>query len=164
MPWVDEPGEDQVAVRLSRAIGLPTPVPDVLGLAMRVPSGAGHGDLLLASTGTGRLTRFVLTAGRRPDSRPLTTLLPYRSPTGPLLLAAVPDSATAYELAWARPVGGWTVFGELRLDAAHGPDPLLSFDPLLNTLPGLENYGWARRLREPAYATARLHREGSSRS
>jgi hypothetical protein len=31
--WLDEPGFDHGTVRLSRAIGLPEPAPDVLGLA-----------------------------------------------------------------------------------------------------------------------------------
>jgi hypothetical protein len=31
----------------------------------------------------------------------------------------------------------------------------VSFDPTRNTVPGLENYDWVRRLREPSYGTAR---------
>ena len=55
--WLDDAGEDSVLVRQSRAVGLPAPVPDIFGLALRVPTGEGrHGDLLLASTGLGRLT------------------------------------------------------------------------------------------------------------
>ena len=46
-------------------------------------------SLLLASTGLGRLTRFTLTAARSPYRRPLTTLLPYRTPAGAVLLSAV---------------------------------------------------------------------------
>jgi hypothetical protein len=34
---------------------------------------------------------------------------------------------------------------------------------LLNTLPGLENYGWVRRLREPSYFTARRSRRQGDR-
>jgi len=63
--WLDDAGEDDVVVRLSRAVGLPPPAPDVFGLALRVPTAGGrYGDLLFASTGLGRLTRFTLTPAR----------------------------------------------------------------------------------------------------
>ena len=158
-PWLDEAGEDEVLVRRSRAVGLPAGLPDIHGLALRVPlPGGDHGDLLLAMTGLGRVTRFVLTAGRAPTSRPMTTLLPYRTPSGPLLLGARAQSQDTYELAHASPQGPWQVFGTLALSATQGPDPLLSFDPVLHPLPGLETYAWIRRLREPAYAVARRSR------
>jgi hypothetical protein len=159
--WLDEQGADRVLVRRSRAVGVPSPVPDIHGLAIRVPvEGGWHGDLLLASTGLGRLTRFTLTAGRSPDARPMTTLLPYRSPAGPLLLAAVLRDERTVDLAWAVGASEWHGFGELTLeqepvDAADAP---VSFDPVLNRLPGLEPYDWVRRLREPSYATARQSR------
>lgn len=156
--WLDEPGSDEVVVRLSRAIGLAAPLPDIYGIALRIPVERGHADLLLATTGLGRVTRFVLTPTRSPDGRPLTTLLPYRSPTGPLLLAAQPLGDAIFDLLWARPGGAWASFGRLVLSDEEGPDPTVSFDPLLNTLPGLENYSWVRRLRQPAYASARAQR------
>ncbi len=159
--WLDRSGSDEVLVRRSRAVGLPDGLPDIHGLAVRVPlEDGGHGDLLLATTGTGRLTRFVLTVGRTPWSRPMTTLLPYRTPTGPRLVAAVARSETRYVLAHASPGGAWHPFADLVLSATEGPDPLVSFDPVRNTLPGLENYEWVRRLREPGYGTARLSRRG----
>lgn len=160
VPWLDDPGVDEVLVRRSRAVGLPQGLPDIHGLAVRVPlEGGGHGDLLLAMTGSGRLTRFVLTAGRTPYSRPLTTLLPYRTPEGPRLIRAVARDEQSYRLAVAAPGGDWDELGVLELSATSGPDPMLSFDPLRNEIPGLENYGWVRRLREPAYATARRSRD-----
>jgi hypothetical protein len=159
--WLDERGSDEVRVRRSRAVGLPDGLPDIHGLAVRVPlAGGAHGDLLLATTGTGRLSRFVLTVGWTPYSRPLTTLLPYRTPTGPKLLAACAWTEHRYELAYASPGGSWHPFADLVLSSTAGPDPLVSFDPVRNTLPGLENYEWVRRLREPAYGTARLSRRG----
>lgn len=157
--WLDTAGSDEVLVRRSRAVGLPGPVPDIHGLAVRVPlEGGAHGDLLLATTGRGRISRFVLTAGRTPGSRPLTTLLPYRTPSGPRLIGAVAVDEHRYELAHASPGGRWHPFGDLVLSTTRGPDPLVSFDPVLNPLPGLDTYEWVRRLREPAYATARRTR------
>ncbi len=157
--WLDEPGVDDVLVRRSRAVGLPEGFPDIHGLAVRVPlAGGGHGDLLLAMTGSGRLSRFVLTVGRTPYSRPLTTLLPYRTPAGPRLIRAVACDAQSYRLAVAAPGGAWLELGLLELAATSGPDPTLSFDPVRHPIPGLETYEWVRRLREPAYATARRSR------
>lgn len=159
VPWLDEPGVDDVLVRRSRAVGLPERLPDIHGLAVRVPlAGGGHGDLLLAMTGTGRISRFVLTAGRTPYSRPLTTLLPYRTPGGPRLVRAVARDEQSYRLAVAAPRGEWLEFGLLELSTTSGPDPMLSFDPVRHQIPGLETYEWVRRLREPAYATARRSR------
>jgi hypothetical protein len=156
--WVDVPGEDQVLARESRAVGLPRALPDIHGLALRIPSSTGYGDLLFASTGLGRLTRYVLTAARSAYARPMTTLLPYRSPVGPLLLAATPEGEGSYRLSVAVGRGAWQPFARLALDEEDAPDPTVSFDPLRHTLPGLENYGWVQRLREPAYRTARASR------
>ncbi|KRE92200.1 hypothetical protein ASG76_17225 [Nocardioides sp. Soil774] len=159
--WLDHAGEDLVLVRQSRAIGLPPPVPDIHGLAIRVPTEGGqHGDLLFASTGLGRLTRFTLTAARSPYRRSMTTLLPYRAPVGAVLLSAVFRDESRVELAWATPSGGWHTFADLSLPTGpsdHADMPV-SFDPVRNVLPGLEPYDWVRRLREPSYATARQSR------
>lgn len=159
VPWLDEPGQDDVLVRRSRAVGLPPGWPDVHGLAVRVPTGAAsYADLLLASTGTGRVTRFLLTASRSPTRRPMTTLLPYRSPTGPrLLLARAVGDGSRWELAHAVGRGPWQPFGELRL-GEEVADALVSFDPVQHRLPGLEQYPAVIRLREPAYARARSTR------
>jgi hypothetical protein len=159
VPLLDEPGEDVVTVRVSRATGLPAALPDIHGLAVRVPLADGrHGDLLLASTGLGALNRFVLTPARRRDGRPLTTLLPYVTPSGAVLLAAAPHGGESYDLLWARPRGSWHPWGRLVLGERHDGDPLLSFDPVANPFPGLEHAAWVRRLREPAYAQARRSR------
>lgn len=158
--WLDHAGDDQVLVRQSRALGLPPLAPDVFGLAVRVPTGGGrHGDLLFATTGLGRLTRFMLLPARSPYGRALTTLLPYRTPAGPVLLSAVFHDETTLVLAWAIRSGVWHSFAELWLqEPVDEADALLSFDPVKNALPGLVTYDWVRRLREPAYNTARRSR------
>lgn len=157
--WLDEPGVDQVLVRRSRAIGLPSSMPDIHGLALRVPFPDGsRGDLLFATTGLGVISRFILTASRLPQGRPLTTLLPYSTPTGPLLLSAAAVTSTTFRIACATPRGPWRPFADLVLSRLDAPDQLLSFDPLCNTVPGLDNYRWVHRLREPSYATARRSR------
>ena len=156
--WLDEAGEDEVMVRRSRAIGLPGALPDIHGLAVRVPAGdSRYGDLLFASTGWGRIGRFVLTASRDPGGRPLTTLLPYRAPAGPVLLGARAAGTEEFELSCAVGAGEWRPFADLRLTPTAS-DPAISFDPVRNRIPGLEQYGWITRLREPSYRVARRAR------
>jgi hypothetical protein len=159
--WLDQPGDDQVLVRESRALGLPSPAPDIFGLAVRVPTEGGRqGDLLFASTGLGRLTRFTLTVARSPLGRPMTTLLPYRTPAGAVVMSAVFRDETTVTLAWAIASGAWHPFAELLLheDPVDEADAPLQFDPVRNALPGLGTYDWVRRLRAPAYKTARRSR------
>lgn len=160
--WLDEPGEDEVLVRWSRSVGLPASAPDFFGLALRVPQGGeAYGALLFASTGRGPLARFVLTPTWAPYTRVMTTLLPYRTPSGPVVLAAEHRDELHVDLSWAVRTGPWQRFASLRLrdqaDAA-APDAVVSFDPVRNTVTGLEVYDWVRRLREPAYRTARRSR------
>lgn len=162
--WLDEPGEDHVIVRLSRSLGLPPPCPDVLGLAVRIPVGVGqgYGDVLLATTGSGKLGRYLLRPARRPDAATHSSLFPFRTPSGPILLAAFPstDRPGHYALAHSGLTGDWTRFGTLQLlpPAEHADAPV-SFDPVVNAVPGLDSYPWARRLRQYAYAGARRARQ-----
>jgi hypothetical protein len=155
VPWLETAGESPAIVRVSRAVGLPHPLPDIVGLAIRVDPSEHAADLLLASTGTGRLGRFVLRPHLPGRTGTLTSLLPYRTPAGPLLLAAAPAAHGGFELQWALGTGAWRTFGLLHLGAPYDGDPPVSFDPVLHVLPGLAHYDWVRRLREPAYRTAR---------
>ena len=161
VPWFDQPGEEDVLVRVSRAIGLPGPIPDVHGLAIRLRKGqTRYGDLLLATTGWDPVLRHVLMPSWNAEW-PMTTLLPYRSPQGPVVIGARPIDERGYELCWA-PVGkAWHPLGELTLDDPLPAGDEVSFDPVLNTLPGLQQYTWVERLRERSYARARaLRRAG----
>ena len=169
--WLDEPGSEPVTVRLSRGAGLPAGLPDVLGLAFRLPTSSGScGDVLLASAGTSPLGRFVLHPGRHAEHASYCTLMPYRTPSGPVVLGASPDQRGRYALAWARPLGAWHRFATLELPAGPGldlagADPLgadadVSFDAVLNVPPGLETYAWTAALRERAYAVSRRLRDG----
>jgi hypothetical protein len=155
VPWLQEMGEDPVLVRVSRAVGLPAPAPDIFGIALRIPGERGPSDLLLATTGSSVVTRFLLTPHREGHERTYGSLLPYRSPTGPVVLGAVRTGERTFELRWARPAGRWNTYGSLELDRDPGEDEEISFDPVANPLPGLENYEWVRRLRQPSYRVAR---------
>ena len=158
--FLDTPGDQPVLARESRSIGLPESFPDIHGLAIRVTN-ADHspGDLLLATTGWGRLTRFVLTASRTTYGRPMTTLFPYRTDAGPVLLGARSDHPGVVQLACAIGGGPWRTFAELRISRDEAPDPTISFDPVVNPIHGLEQYPAVMRLREPAYRSARRSRD-----
>ncbi len=158
VPWIDEVGVNEVVVRISQAIGLPGWLPDIQGLALRFDPDGDPGDLLFATTGSGRLTRFVLTPSLR-LTRPMTTLLPYRTPIGPILIGARRTDDQTFDLSWATLTGSWRSFaGLVLLPDEQEADPEISFDPMLNRLPGLEPYDWVRRLREPGYLAARRTR------
>jgi hypothetical protein len=158
VPWLDETGTDDVLVRVSQAIGLPTWLPDIQGLALRLDLDGTPGDLLFATTGHGRFTRFLLTPSFHLD-RPMTTLLPYRTPIGPVLLGARRTDEDTFALSWTTATGRWHPFADLVLlpDDEAG-DPEISFDPVRHEISGLSTYGWVRRLREPSYLQARRSR------
>jgi hypothetical protein len=173
--WLDSPGTDPVSARFSRSLGTPSGWPDILGLALRIQTGAGPADVLLASTGASRAGRLFLTAHRNASNSMLTSLMPYKGTKGPVLLAARPEAAgtglpaapAAFRRAlgsgaWtlglyhARPAGAWIRFGTLVLTLdPEVPDVPIRFDPLSHQLPGAATYEWAARLRQPSYAAAR---------
>lgn len=179
--WIDEqpPTSTPVLARASRSLGTPAPLPDVVGLALRVDGPDGPADLELASTGFGFPSRFWLTLHRSPSRARLGTLLPYRGTRGPVLICArtlgperlpsVPGRLARVlertpwrlRLYWATPTGRWRAFAEVELRRRPGPiDPLLRFDAVENPLPGAGTYAWTRALRSPSYRLAR--RSGDS--
>jgi hypothetical protein len=84
-------GERRVLLRFSRGLGLPGPLADFLGLAVRI-EGDGPGneqqDLLLASSLPGRVGKFVLWPAETFFETTFTTVLPYESPRGRVLVGA----------------------------------------------------------------------------
>jgi hypothetical protein len=162
VPLLDEPGEHECLVRLSRATGLPAPLPDIHGVAIRLEAQGDPADLLFAGTGQGRLTRHLLVPRRAAGRGPLTTLIPLRSAHGPLLLGLFPEPGEdaepgAFTVRVSRPGGPWQSRGRLWLGATvtGEADPPLRFDTVLHPVLGLDHYPTERALREPAYAAAR---------
>lgn len=153
--WLDEPGHDDVLVRRSASAGLPSRLWDVQGLALKLRQW-DDADVLLATTGAGGWSRFLLRPAWAARRSGHTSLLPYPSPVGPLLLRAVSGGERAYELSYALGRGRWIPFGRLELLARSVEEP--SYDPVRSPHPELGNYAWVERLREPAYATARRSR------
>jgi hypothetical protein len=170
-----DPRERPAVVRFSRGLGVPRPLPDFLGLSMRVPDAYGdgaHQDLLLAAAGRRPPGTFV----PRPRSTffgpAFSSLLPYRiggelvlvgalaadrPPPGavePLaeLEAALASGPLRFTVAITRLTGRWTPAGVLEI-GARLPDEssaALRFNPW-NTGGGVEPAGWPNRLRDPAY-------------
>jgi hypothetical protein len=171
--WVDVPppgGTQEVTGRLSRSVGLPPVFPDIVGLALRFDTAEGQADLELASTGFGFPSRFWLAPHRSPSKARLSTLLPYRTENGPVLLAArtiapsdLPSSLNEVQRAlavrsWrlrlyhATPTGPWHPFATVELAGSPTEqDTALRFDAARNPLPGAAQYRWIRRLRDPSY-------------
>jgi hypothetical protein len=85
------------------------------------------------------------------------SLLPYQGPYGPVHLGALPRDDGTWHLLWAARRAPWTPFGRLELEEEL-PGHVVSFDPVLNRPPGLEQYDALARLRLPAYRTARRSR------
>lgn len=151
-------GTLEATARFSRSVGLPPPLPDIQGLALRWSGRAGPADVLLASTGTGPVSRYLLTARRRPFSGAFTSLMPYQAPSGAVLLAAFPrDDTRMLGLRWATPRGPWRDAGTITClaDPTSAPDVPIRFDPVLNSPDGLSAYAWTAQLRQYAYRWAR---------
>ncbi|TFV53419.1 phosphodiesterase [Blastococcus sp. TF02A-35] len=173
VPWLDEVREDRVVVRLSRGAGLPAPLPDLLGLAIRFGGDEAPVDLLLSSTGRGTWTRLV-PVPRVDAGSTYSSIMAYRSAAGPLRIAALPrvagvgsdpepvadaaaDGALDFVLAAAVGLGGWRPFARLRSTSVRATlDPAIRFDAVRNPPPGLVADGPMARFREPSYATARV--------
>lgn len=161
-------------LRLSNAAGLPAWLPDVFGIAVRIPNGAGPGrpqDFLLSSSGGAPVARHLLVPARSFSTRRYSSLLLYRhrgarrlvgarfagaAPRRPLRLADVDevaaDGGLAFTLALCSPLGAWQRVGNVqahhRLPAAASEQ--LRFHPW-NTAPELRPVGWLNHLRGGAY-------------
>lgn len=175
-PFLDEPGEHRAIVRFSKGAGLPDPLPDVLGIAVRVldVDGPGrHRDLLFASSARPPILRHLLLPGRSLGSRLCSAVLPYAAPSGTVLLGAAAEDGPSVDalaggaspppvrLLVATSTGPWRVFAvvlpEHPLSDAEQTD--LAFDPW-NAGPDLLPTGLLNRLRHPAYAGSRAARPG----
>jgi len=172
VPWLDEPARELVVVRLSRGAGLPAALPDVLGLAIRIPSDDAPVDLLLSSAGRSPLGR-LLPAPRRDAATSYSSIMGYRSDAGVIRMAAFADvddapsepaslaaavrrNGLGFSLALAPGLGPWRTFARLTLGPPRDPlDCDIRFDAVLKPPPGLQPDGPLARLRLPAYARAR---------
>jgi hypothetical protein len=174
---LDVPSEP--IVRLSRSLGLPEPLPDPCGLALRIPDAHGpgrHQDLLMVSSASPPLVRHAILPSRDFLDRPYSTLLPYRlrgelvlllargrgaDGPGPLLtdLREREAAGLEFELGVATLTGSWRPVANLLLRERipDGEVERIGFDPT-NTGGGLELAGWLNRLRGPSYRASQAGR------
>ena len=171
VPWLDATARDDVVVRLSRGAGLPAPLPDLLGLAVRLPGDGGPVDLLLTTTGRGRSPAWSpFRAGHRrrllldhglPLRRRVVRFAAFPEgdhlPSEPApLVDAVARDGLRFTFAAATGRGPWRRFARLTLTTPTDPrDCDVRFDAVRNPPPGLVPDGPMARFRAPSYATAR---------
>jgi hypothetical protein len=166
----DTAGERPLIARLSRSVSWPVGLPDVIGLALRIPGGGSDGgtaDLLFASTGTGRLTRYVLQFRISPAAGPLTTMFPLTGAGGNIVFRLDPGPQNHYRLSYSRNSEPWLTLGRVSLESPHAPtrrpggpagpdDARLRFRPVGQPPSGLAAPTWLRAARSPAYGIARF--------
>lgn len=166
----DTAGETPLIARLSRSASWPVKLPDIIGLALRIPGGGpdgGPADLLFASTGTGRLTRYLLQFHTSATTGPLTTMLPLTGPEGNIVFRLDPRTQHHYRLSYSRNSEPWLALGRLWLQSPPAPpqrssspggpdDAQLRFRPVAQPPTGLTVPTWLRTARSPAYGIARL--------
>ncbi|MBV9320838.1 MAG: phosphodiesterase [Mycobacterium sp.] len=173
------PSSDVVA-RVSKAVGTPGALPDIIGLALRLTPQDSESpwDILLASAGSGVLGRTV---GLRPvmswTGQTLTSLMPLRYRQNYWWLRArvlskingsgvsldsvrnqLDNGGIEFALDQARGRSSFRQLGRVRLTKiivpSQGED--VSFDPVLHTAPGVQLYpGWLAGLRGSAYDRSR---------
>lgn len=168
-------GEHDAIVRFSRSLGLPRPVPDMLGMSLRVLDAYGpgrHQDFLLVTSVDLPILHHLLVPATDVQQRVYSSSLPYRAGDETFLVGAVPDPTSP------RPAGDdeldrldrAAITGELRFGLAvaalrgrfrrvatiHVGDRLpdaadaLTFNPF-NCGGGLRPVGALNRLRDYAY-------------
>jgi hypothetical protein len=123
------PGERDAVVRFSRSLGLPRPLPDLLGMSIRVVDayGAGrHQDLLLVTCGRRPVLHHVFLPAGDVQQRPYSSALPYAAGDRRFLVGALPDASAP------RPPGA-DLFARLARAAASGR---LTFGLAVAAVPG----------------------------
>lgn len=148
------PGEHDAVVRFSRSLGVPRPLPDLLGLALRVLDAYGpdrHQDLLLVTSVDRPVLHHVFVPSRGIADHPYSSSLPYVAGEERFVIGALPRSEATFDLAVAPPGGTFApvatlAVGEKLAEVADA----LRFNPF-NTGGGLEPSGWLNDLRRRAY-------------
>lgn len=165
--------EVEAVVRVSRGIGLPHPLPDFNGVAIRLVDAHGEGrdqDLLLVSSPRLPIARHLLLPVPFLGWSGTGSVLPYRTPAGLVVFGASRLGASTLdslggslpsdlELSAASLLGEWRQMARLTLteqvDETSGD--ALRFDPW-HTGPDLLPAGLPNRLRLAAYAASQAAR------
>jgi hypothetical protein len=169
------PGHRRALVRFSRSLGLPRPLPDLLGMSLRVPDAYGTGrdqDFLMVTSIDAPVLHHLFVPARDVQQRPYSSSLPYRAGDGTFLVGALPrpqsprleggdelerlaaaaaTGALVFDLAVSELWGRFRPVAELRVGDPLPPETdALRFNPW-NAGGGLEPTGMLNRLRDYAY-------------
>ena len=98
---LDDPGERRAIVRFSRGAGLPEPLPDILGIAIRVLDAhgpGGHQDFLLATSSALPVAHHSLLPATSFFDRTFSSVLVYSIGGATRLVGAIPRSLSPAEV------------------------------------------------------------------
>jgi hypothetical protein len=162
-------------IRFSRGAGLPEPLPDALGVAIKLPDAYGPGadqDLLLTSSTDRPLLRRLLFPARSFVRGAFSTALPYELGSERVVLLLVPvlppagrftggalaelraatDDGLGFELRTAGTLGRSQPLATVTLGPSLSTEQTetLRFNPW-TTGPGIRPSGWLNLLRDAAY-------------
>lgn len=173
-------GTRPVIARLSKGAGTPGGMPDILGLAVRIPDpdGPTHAwDLALSSAGSGKLGRMLPRSARTWSRARYSSLAPYQVGNQLLWLIATaddpqPDDASLsavtrivdrgpleFTIRSVTADGRQQASARLLLHTVRSDAEHPSFDPMTNCPPGVRLYPqWLSRIREHAYQGSRSGR------
>ncbi|MDQ4126128.1 MAG: hypothetical protein M3134_11115 [Actinomycetota bacterium] len=172
-------GAERALVRFSKAAGFPQGVPDLFGLAIKLPD-AGQ-DLLLVTAGEDAVTRHLLVPATGFFRRAYSTVLPYEWGGELIVLGARPDPPLVhasgqemddlpalvaagrlrFDLTWGRAgTSDVETFASLVVDRQHEGD--VAFNPF-NSHPSLKPAGGLNRLRRDSYERSQQARPDSDR-
>src|SRR5215210_821126 len=183
VPLLEGPGEYEALLRFSRGLGLPSELPDALGIAVRLCDLHGEGlhqDLLMTTSARPPvLHHLLLPALRGPFGQPYSTILPYRVGDGVRLFGVLPLRAPArddrtdveefvdaaargdarFALALVAPFGWWRPIGVVETGAPLDPavGERLRLNPW-NTGGGIRPVGPFQGLRDAAYGASQRAR------
>ena len=188
VPLLDEQRSFEAIARFSRGAGTPEPLPDVLGLAVRILDAHGQGlhqDLLLVTSDRRPLGRHLLLPASSFLSRSYSSVLPYSVGAvgrfcfgaDPLEVPAAPSlPPRARQLDRRRRTGRsapatdpgrlpgrpLATLGHPDLDpqVPTGMSDELRFNVMDNTGGGIQPEGWLQHLRRNAYQTSQAARIG----
>jgi hypothetical protein len=181
-PLLDEPGRYSAVVRVSRGAGVREPLPDILGLAIRIEDAHGANapqDLLMVSSWRRPVLRHALVPVTGFQHEQWSAVLPYRVADRTVLFGATrldapPDSRVTlgdvesavvrgdrveFALQIAGPWSDWEQFARLTLD---GPLPeiesaRLRYNPA-NAGGGIEPVGVLQSFRRMSYIASQSAR------
>jgi hypothetical protein len=169
------PGEHAALVRFSRSLGVPRPLPDLLGMSIRVLDAYGdgrHQDFLLVSSIDRPVLHHLFVPATDVQQRPYSSSLPFRAGRRRFIVGALPHpdsprpagetelervriaAATGrlrFRLAVAAPMGRFAPVAEVHVGAPlPGVVDALRFRPLAAG-GGLEPVGLLNEMRRYAY-------------